>query len=529
VTRDRPSRDFLFPASPLFHPLYRGTLVASSYAEGGAPRGATRTSSFTPSSMHKAFPSGQPAPGGGRPAWWQFLILAVLAAGLAACATLPEFKPILRTHRHLPVEIVRRDRLLTPEQSQAVLKRLGAQGTEDILGRHLAFVQEVSGAPLIAGNRTALLVDGPDAYAAMLGAIAAAQDHINLETYIFRDDEVGRRMADALLRKQAEGVQVNVIYDSVGSIATPREFFDRMAQHGIAVLEYNTTSPSRQRPPADGDSLTHRDHRKVLIVDGRVAFTGGINIQSAYGKSSAVSVARKSGSPNLDEGWRDTQIEVRGPAVAAFQHLFIETWEKQNGPPLSPRRYFPELAPAGRQVVQVIGSGPGDRQSVIYLTMLSAISNAERSISITMAYFVPDRQLLHALIGARERGVEVELVLPGVSDHWLVLAAGRAHYEALLEAGVKIYERRDTMLHAKTAVIDGVWSTVGSANMDLWSFLYNEEVNAVILSAEFARQMQTMFRADVAASVPIDRVDWAERPLGMRLKEMFARLWEDFL
>ncbi len=201
----------------------------------------------------------------------------------------------------------------------------------------------------------------------------------------------------------------------------------------------------------------------------------------------------------------------------------------QGGPPLASRQYFPTLHRVGRQVVQVVDSGPTEHQNVIYLTLLSALAHAERTIHLTTAYFVPDPQFLEVLVAARRRGVAVTLVLPGLTDSPMALAAQRARYQVLLDAGVAIYERRDVMLHAKTVVIDGVWSTVGSANVDQWSFDRNEEVNAVILGVDFARQMETMFQADLAASVPVDPWAWAHRPLPERLWEGFAGLWRNVL
>src|SRR5574341_2284030 len=173
---------------------------------------------------------------------------------------------------------------------------------------------------------------------------------------------------------------------------------------------------------------------KILVVDGRIAFTGGVNIQSVYGRSSASIRRRREEPAGTDEGWRDTHIEIRGPAVAAFQRLFLETWRKQDGPPLPARDYFPTLGREGRKIVQVIGSSPDDNQSVIYLTLLSAITNAVRSVYLTTAYFVPDRQVLDALIEARRRGVDVKLALPGITDHTVALHAGRSHYSELLDA-----------------------------------------------------------------------------------------------
>ena len=245
--------------------------------------------------------------------------------------------------------------------------------------------------------------------------------------------------------------------------------------------------------------MNQRDHRKLLIVDGRIAFLGGINISSVYSGGS-FSRAARSDAPAASAPWRDTHLQVEGPVVAEFQKLFLATWEKQKGEALAPRDYFPQPASKGKEVVRAIGSSPDEPYSLIYATLISAIGSAETSVYLTNAYFVPDPQLLAALKDAAQRGVDVKLILPGHTDFWLVFHAGRSHYAELLRGRVKIYERRDALLHSKTAVIDGVWSTVGSTNLDWRSFLHNDEVNAVILGQEFGGQMQAMFDADLAAS-----------------------------
>jgi cardiolipin synthase len=220
---------------------------------------------------------------------------------------------------------------------------------------------------------------------------------------------------------------------------------------------------------------------------------------------------------------------VEGPVVGAFQKLFLATWEKQKGGPLAPLNYLPQLTNKGKEVVRAIGSSPDEPYSLIYATLLSAIGSAETSVNLTNAYFVPDPQLLTALKNAVQRGVDVRIIVPGHTDSWLVFHAGRVHYAELLRAGVKIYERRDALLHAKTAVIDGVWSTIGSTNLDWRSFLHNEEVNAVILGQEFGAQMQAMFDTDLASSNAITLEQWQQRSLGDRLKETAARIWEYWL
>jgi cardiolipin synthase A/B len=215
--------------------------------------------------------------------------------------------------------------------------------------------------------------------------------------------------------------------------------------------------------------------------------------------------------------------------VQQLQRLFIDTWARQRGEPLPERAWFPPLRRAGDHPARILASGPSDPAPAIYVSLLSAIAHAEKTVHITMAYFVPDPQTMTALVGAATRGVDVTLVLPSYTDFWAVFHAGRSHYSELLEAGVKIFERQKTLLHAKTAVVDGVWSTVGSSNMDWRSFLHNEELNAVVMGEGFAREMEAMFEADIAESVRIEPESWGKRPLSVRMKELAARVWEYWL
>ena len=215
--------------------------------------------------------------------------------------------------------------------------------------------------------------------------------------------------------------------------------------------------------------------------------------------------------------------------VAELQKLFLAAWHGQHGPPLRPRDYFPPLPAMGTQVVLAIGSSPEERFSLIYATLLSAIASAETSVRITNAYFAPDPQLLEALLAATARGVEVTLILPARIDSWLVFHAGRSHYARLLKGGVRIFERRGVVLHSKTALVDGVWATVGSINLDWRSFLHNHELNAVMLGADFGHQVQTMFDRDLAASDEIELAAWERRSPALQVKEWFGRLWEYWL
>jgi cardiolipin synthase len=461
----------------------------------------------------------------------QLLPGLLLFAMLGGCGSLPILHPDMSVRRGEPVQLEGARGPLSAQRSKEILDGLkGKNKDAGLFERHLAIEEGTVGTPLVVGNRVVLLQDGKATYEAMLAAIAGAKDHINMETYIIEDDEVGKRFADALIEKQRRGVQVNFIYDSVGSIKTPREFFKRMADSGIAVLEYNPVNPLTAKA---GWDVNQRDHRKLLVADGQIAFLGGINISSVYSGSSGSFDRQAPKSAKQPQGpqppWRDTHLGVEGPVVAHFQKLFLATWESQKGKPLAQRRYLPDLTAKGKEVVRAIGSSPDDGYSLIYATLISAIRNAESTVYVTNAYFVPDSQMLAALKEAARRGVDVKLILPSKSDSWLVLNAGRSYYSDLLEAGVKIYERRDQLLHAKTAVIDGVWSTVGSTNLDWRSFLHNQEVNAVILGPEFGGQMRTVFEADLAQSNAITLQQWERRSPSSRLREGAARIWEYWL
>jgi cardiolipin synthase A/B len=410
---------------------------------------------------------------------------------------------------------------VTPRQAEAIVERLRREGHTDLVVRHLAFMETLGGPALVAGNATRLLVDGPETHRAMFEAIGRAQHHVWLESYIVDDDETGRRLADLLVERRSKGVEVGLLHDAIGTLGTPAEYFDRLRAAGVAVCEFNPVDPSAGR----GVRLNHRDHRKILVVDGLVAFTGGINISDVYSSGSASARRRV----ERGQGWRDTHIEVRGPAVAEFGRLFADTWARQRcasplvaGPTIRPAR-------AGDRVLRVVASTPEDAVNPIHAELLSAIANAEHSVHVTMAYFVPDPQTIEVLEAAAGRGVDVQLVLPGFSDFWAVFHAGRSHYARLLAAGVRIHERRDALLHAKTAVVDGVWSTVGSANMDWRSFLHNDEINVVVLGEGFGKEMTALFEADVAHAVPIDAATWARRGISNRAKEHMALILEYWL
>ncbi len=450
---------------------------------------------------------------------------ALLCLSLGACASLPDVRSLptrTATSRAPTVENAQGD--LSAASAKSLIARR-VRGTRTDVAKLAAMEEAATGSPLIAGNRTTLLFDGPQATGAMLQAIRGAQDNINLETYIFDQDELGLQFADLLIEKQRAGVQVNILYDSIGSLETPRAFFERMRQAGIKIIEFNPVNPLRR---IGSWRLNNRDHRKILVVDGKIAFTGGVNISEDYVRSSLFRSGSSGRQASGQLGWRDTHIQIEGPAVASMQLLFLDAWAGQKEGEIADREYFPPLPEVGDKLVRVLGSKPGG-DFEIYKAYLLAIQEARQSIHLTAAYFAPDVQLLEAVTAAARRGVDVKIIFPSISDAGLVFQAGRSFYTELLEAGVQIYQLKASVLHAKTAVIDGAWSTVGSTNLDVRSFLHNSEANLVILGSDFGTTMEGAFAEDLKNSTRVNREDWANRPFSHHLKEWAARNFEYWL
>ena len=388
------------------------------------------------------------------------------------------------------------------------------------------------GEPLVTGNRVDLLQDGPHTYASMFEAIANARDHVNLESYILEAEGPGEEFARRLIAKARAGVRVNVLYDSFGSIGTPASYFDHLRANGVNVCEYN---PLSRLGNLLSRALHLRDHRKLMVVDGRIGFIGGVNISPVYsaGSSPLAALAGSGGDAAAavpdKPGWRDTHVRVEGPIVAQLQRLFVRHWSKHSAIALRSSHYFPPLAPVGNQRVALAACDAGRRRNPFYRALLAALDASQHRIFLTTAYLVPTRRLMRSLLRAARRGVEVYLMLPGVSDFWLPLQAGRSHYGRLLRAGIHVHELHDTLLHAKTCVIDGLWTTVGSSNLDWRSFLHNAEANLVVLDAALAQEMEQVFMADVARARTVDAVQWRHRGLRQRLVETLARRFEFFL
>jgi cardiolipin synthase len=365
------------------------------------------------------------------------------------------------------------------------------------------------GTPMVEGNDITVLSNGDQIFPAMLDAIQRAKRTITFETYIYWSGAVGRSFSEALSERARAGVKVHVLLDWIGSGKMETKLLDEMKNAGVELERYH---PLRWY---NAIRLNNRTHRKLLVVDGRVGFTGGVGIADLW-----------SGDAQNPEHWRDTHYRVEGPAVAQMEGVFMDNWRKTRSLVLHGDGYFPRLEPAGSQLAQVFKSSATDGSETVRLMYLLSIAAAEKSIRMANAYFVPDDLSLRMLVQARKRGVRVEIIVPGKhTDSQIVGAASRDHWEQLLEAGVEIYEFQPTMMHCKIMVVDELFTTVGSTNFDNRSFHLNDEANLDVLDEKFARENLRHMDEDKARSRLITLATWANRPWTQRLKEWTAGLF----
>jgi cardiolipin synthase len=452
--------------------------------------------------------------------WTVWLLATFVAASTIGCRVLPEVKlarsiPLSRSHQSL--DLVGPEGVVGRAARARMTRKLAATGDTALLDYHLAAMQEVGAPPLLTGNSVELLIDGPRTYGAMFAAIERARHYILVESFIFEEAVEGDRRLSSLLAQAARrGVRIHVLYDAVGSLTTEEAFLASLEEAGITLCVFNPLNP------LDGrfSGVNQRDHRKIVVIDGDLAFAGGINFSRAY--QIASKQARRRGfskQQSLDSAWRDTHIAIRGTGATSLQSLFSETWRKAEcAGDLGALREQPTNA--GDTLVQIVASTPDDETNEIYVTLLSVITYAQKNIDITMAYFVPDEQLENALMEAARRGVNVRLILPSYSDFSGVFYAGRAHYHELLEAGVKLYELESAFLHSKSIVVDGVWSSIGSTNFDWRSFVHNNEISVCVIGESFAGAMNRAFAADLEDSREITLAAWKKRGIRERLKEL---------
>ena len=356
----------------------------------------------------------------------------------------------------------------------------------------------------VAGNRVEILENGVGIYPPMLAAIAAAKKTIHLETYIFWSGEAASRFEAALSAKAREGVRVRILLDGVGSSTKlHREEVRKMREAGCVVDYFHPVKPWML------DSVNYRTHRRILVVDGKVGFTGGAGIADEW-----------LGDADTPEHWRDTHVRVEGPVVALLQAAFQENWSEVRGETLGGEESFPQLSPAGRAQAQVISSSARAPSSATKLLYAVSISAARHRIYLSNSYFLPDRETVGLLVAAARRGVDVRVIVPGeVNDVPATKAAGRSRFGRLLEGGVRIYEYQPTMFHPKTLVVDGIFSTIGSTNFDNRSFRLNDELNLTVYDEEIAAGLERLFRKDLARSRPYTLAMWRARPWTTRTFE----------
>ena len=372
----------------------------------------------------------------------------------------------------------------------------------------MALAARIGKSPPLQANQVDLMVDVNETYDLMEQALRDARHHAHLEFYVWQPDETGRRFRDVLVDRAREGVEVRLLLDSFGSLNLDDEFLAPLEDAGVQVGWF---LPIRLLLP--GRRLNLRNHRKIIVVDGHVGFTGGVNIGDEY-----------TGKLARWGPWRDTHLRLHGPVVHQLQQVFAEDWFFTTDEDLARREYFPTPEPAGDHVAQIIASGPTRQVDVIHDIFFAAIAGARERVLITTPYFVPSEAIATALTTTARRGVDVRLLLPRKSNQRLVLHAGRSYYEELLEAGIAIYEYTSGMLHAKVTVVDGRWAVVGSANMDTRSFRLNFEMDTIVYGSSVASHLEKVFHEDLNKAVRIRLAEFRHRRLGRRLVEATARL-----
>jgi cardiolipin synthase len=382
--------------------------------------------------------------------------------------------------------------------------------------RELAvMVEKELRSPLTRRNKVKLLLNGEEKFPEVLEAIRNAKHHIHIEYYIYEWDEIGEQVAELLIQKANEGVKVRFIYDDFGSPNIKKKTEERMRKAGIEIYPFQKVHFYLL-----ANRLNYRNHRKIIVIDGQIGFTGGINVSDKY---------INNGFHKLF--WRDTHLRIDGPGVFYLQYLFLADWNFCSGKVLAPEKFHFSVPADSKDdcFLQVAASGPDSVQPSILFSLLQAIYLARKEILITTPYFIPGDSILQALRIAALSGLSVKLLVPGVADSRLVNAASKSYYEDLLCAGVDIYMYQKGFVHAKTLVADGILSIIGTANMDLRSFELNFEVNVMLYDRKFSEQLRTVFFKDLEDAEKIDKDAWCQRPAYNQLPERIARLFSHVL
>jgi cardiolipin synthase len=374
-------------------------------------------------------------------------------------------------------------------------------------------LEAYAGAPIVGGNTVEILLNGEHIFPSALASIRSAQRTITYAQYYYEEGPVARDMAEALGERCRAGVGVNILLDAFGSLNMPGEYVELMRVSGCHVAWFRPLSQYVFR------RYHKRNHRRILVVDGRVGFTGGAGVSRKW-----------MGNGRTEHHWRDTDVRVEGPVVEYLQAAFVENWLEATGMVLGGEAYFPRpIEPRGQVQAQVARSSPAGGSAAMYTTLLLALSGARKSVLVTNPYFVLDDRMRDAVLRTVQRGVRVAVLVPGVIDHNIVRQASRAQFGELLQAGVEIYEYTPALLHAKTMVIDGVWATIGSTNLDNLSFAFNEELNLFFYDRGVAQQLERVFMEDLQISRRVTYEAWKDRGFGARILEVLALPIRDLL
>lgn len=366
-------------------------------------------------------------------------------------------------------------------------------------------------APIVGGNRIAVLLNGDETFPTMLRDIRAAKSTITFAQYLYEGGSIARELAQAFAERGRAGVKVNILLDDHGSGSAPSDILDIMKQGGCEVEFFRRIDAAGIVFPWKLLRYNYRSHRRVLVIDGRIGFTGGYGISDAW-----------TGDGRTPDHWRDTNARIEGPLVRFLQAAFAESWLETTGIAIGGEDYFPRLETVANVTGQIVKSSPTGGSFQNYMLFLLSINSAKKSIFITNPYFIPDDVMTEALVKAAGRGVRVDILLPGKIDSQLTYTASRSHYGPLLLGGITIYEYKASLLHAKTIVVDGVWATIGSTNFDNRSFALNQEINLTVYDRGIAQRLEQIFADDLKYAERITYERWQSRSLYERVMEMFA-------
>jgi cardiolipin synthase len=382
-----------------------------------------------------------------------------------------------------------------------------------ILGEATFFrtIEAHTDAPIVSGNRIEVLLNGDETFPVMLREIRRAKSTITFAQYLYEDGSIARELAQAFAERCRAGVKADILLDRHGSGKAPSDIIATMKDAGCHVEYFRRVEAEGIIFPWKLLRYNYRSHRRVLVIDGRIGFTGGYGISEAW-----------TGNGRMPEHWRDTNARIEGPVVRFLQAAFAESWLETTGIAIGGDGYFPRLEPSGNLPAQIVKSSPTGGSFQNYMLFLLSINSAKKSILITNPYFIPDNVMTEALVKAATRGVRVVVLLPGEIDSQLTYTSSRSHYGPLLLGGVQIFEYKASLMHAKTIVVDGVWSTIGSTNFDNRSFALNQEINLTVYDSGIAHRLEEIFREDLKYSQQITYEQWRSRSIFERFIEFFA-------